>query len=190
MLNRLVPYEYKKWSTLVGGVLIHLALGSYYSFGNMSPYITSYLREYDGIDIRYSKSVWISTAFHLSMAAGTSLSGFLNSVFKLNVKYTIFFGCFLMTSGVALTSITIKYSFILTLFSYGAMAGLGTGFSYIGPLSIAMKWFPEKKGLANSAILFGYGASAIIFDQVQTIYINPDNYPPDKPYSLKYPDEK
>ncbi|CAF0966203.1 unnamed protein product [Brachionus calyciflorus] len=173
MLHKLIPYEYKKWSTLLGGVLIHLALGSYYTFGNMSPYITSYLREYDEIDVRYSKSVWISTAHSLFMAAGTLLSGLLNSVFKINVKFTIFFE-----------------SFLLTLITYGAMPGLGTGFAYIGPLSIAMKWFPNKKGLANSAILFGYGASAIFFDQVQTIYINPDNFSPDKAYSVKYPDEK
>lgn len=190
MLHNLVPYKYKKWSTLMGGVLIHLSLGSFYTFGNMSPYITSYLREYDGIDIRYSKSVWITTFFLIFMAIGTLTSGMLNSIFKLNVKVTIFIGCLIMSGGVFLTTITVNHSFILTLLTYGGMTGLGTGFAYIGPLSIAMKWFPDKKGLANSAILFGYGASAVIFDQVQTIYINPNNYAPDKPYSPKYPDEK
>ncbi|CAF1125637.1 unnamed protein product, partial [Brachionus calyciflorus] len=100
MIHKLIPYEYKKWSTLLGGVLIHLALGSFYTFGNMSPYITSYLREYDEIDVRFSKSVWISTSYSLFMAAGALLSGLLNSVFKINVKFTIFFGCLMMSSGV------------------------------------------------------------------------------------------
>ncbi len=53
-----------------------------------------------------------------------------------------------------------------------------------------LKWFPNSKALANSAIVFGYGGSSIIFDQVETIFINPDNYSPDKPYSSHYPDEK
>lgn len=48
---------------------------------------------------------------------------------------------------------------------------------------ILFKWFPNNKGLANSAILFGYGAGGIIFNQVQTQFINPNNYSPDKEYS-------
>lgn len=52
------------------------------------------------------------------------------------------------------------------------------------------QWFPRKSGLAVSTILFGYGASSILFDQIQTMYINGDNLSPDKPFSPKYPDEK
>lgn len=52
------------------------------------------------------------------------------------------------------------------------------------------KWFPGRKGFSNSVILFGYGASASIFDQIQTLYINPKNYSPDKPYSKDFPNEK
>jgi len=53
-----------------------------------------------------------------------------------------------------------------------------------------LKWFPESKGLASSCILFGYGAGGIVFNQVITRYINPDNLSPDMPYSPQYPDEK
>ena len=64
------------------------------------------------------------------------------------------------------------------------------GIAYLFPLEFGMKWFPQKKGLANSIILFGYGASAIVFSELQTQYINPNNYSPDKPYSDQYPNEK
>lgn len=64
------------------------------------------------------------------------------------------------------------------------------GMCYILPLEFGMAWFPENKGFANSAILFGYGASAIIFSEVQTQYINPNNYSPDKPYSNEFQDER
>jgi hypothetical protein len=53
-----------------------------------------------------------------------------------------------------------------------------------------LKAFPEKKGFANSVVLFGYGASAIFFNQIETFFINPENFPPDKPYSENYPNEK
>lgn len=44
MLN-CVPEKYKKWLALLGSLLINLANGFYFTFGNMSPYIISYLRE-------------------------------------------------------------------------------------------------------------------------------------------------
>lgn len=52
------------------------------------------------------------------------------------------------------------------------------------------KWFPKSQGLANSAILSANGFSILIFNQVQTFYINPQNLPPDKPYSPEFKDEK
>ena len=38
--------------------------------------------------------------------------------------------------------------------------------------------------------MLGFGAGSIIFDQLQTFYINPQNFSPDKPYSSQFPDEK
>jgi hypothetical protein len=39
-------------------------------------------------------------------------------------------------------------------------------------------------------VLFGLGGGGIIWNQVMTLYINPDNYSPDEPYSSEKPDEK
>ena len=39
ILDRIVPDSYKKWSTLIGSFLIKLSLGSFFTVGNMSPYI-------------------------------------------------------------------------------------------------------------------------------------------------------
>ncbi len=45
------------------------------------------------------------------------------------------------------------------------------------------KWFPESKGKANSVILFGLGAGGILFNIIQTDYVNPKNLSPDSLYS-------
>ena len=45
-----IPDKYKKWMALLAGFLINFANSSLYTFGNMSPYIISYLREYDGLN--------------------------------------------------------------------------------------------------------------------------------------------
>ena len=52
------------------------------------------------------------------------------------------------------------------------------------------KWFPYSKAFANSVLLIGLGLGTVVFEQVQTLYINPENISPDKPYSDEFPDEK
>lgn len=41
-----------------------------------------------------------------------------------------------------------------------------------------MKWFPNHRGLANGLIVFGFGFGSLIFNFVQTFYINPNNVNP------------
>jgi hypothetical protein len=45
------------------------------------------------------------------------------------------------------------------------------------------QWFPQSKGLANSAILVGFGMGGIISNQIQTKFTNPLNYSPDKAFN-------
>ena len=40
------------------------------------------------------------------------------------------------------------------------------------------QWMPNYKGLANGIVGAGFGAAPLIFNQVQTRYINPDNLSP------------
>ena len=37
------------------------------------------------------------------------------------------------------------------------------------------QWMPSHRGFANGVVVAGFGAGALIFDQVQTAYINPHN---------------
>ena len=60
---------------LVGGFLIQLTLGSFYSFGNMMTYLTSYMRLHGSPDLTYAdfilvQSVWGMTQvlFHTEVA--------------------------------------------------------------------------------------------------------------------------
>lgn len=131
--------KYKKWTTLLGGVLIHLTLGTYFTFGNFSPYLTSYLREMAGSSVRYSTSNWILTGTSLCLAISSVLIGFFCSKYRPKLILVIFVGCLIMSSGVALTYFTIQQSFISTFLTYGMLNGLGVGIGYLTPLEVAMR---------------------------------------------------
>lgn len=130
----------KKWSTLIGGILIHVSLGSlYYTFGNLTPYLTSFLREVTGSSARYSTSIWIFAVMSITMSIVSVLAGLFISKFRPSLKLMIFIGCIIMSAGVALTYFTVQYSFLFTLLTYGSLNGIGMGISYLPSLEIAMK---------------------------------------------------
>ena len=99
---------------------------------------------------------------------------------KIGPRLSTLVGSWIMSAGVALSFFAIKVSFWLLLVTYGLMFGVGVGIAYIGPLSCAMKWLPKWKGVANGVVVSGFGLGALVFDAVQTAYINPNNFVTDK----------
>ncbi|MGL4208601.1 MAG: MFS transporter, partial [Candidatus Adiutrix sp.] len=59
-------------------------------------------------------------------------------------------GGFLLGSGFFLASYTT--SLLWLYLTYGAMAGYGLGVANIVPISTAMRWFPDKKGLIGGLV--------------------------------------
>ena len=164
-------------SSLVGGVLVHLTLGTIYTYSNMAPYIISYVRNYSHpMYLKGSDAPWVFA----SAAFGQSLSMYFGGLLaqRLCVRFATALGCVTLVSGVMLSYVTIKVSYWLFLVTYGVMYGVGAGLAYIGPLYCAIRWFPSHKGLVNGIIVAGYGAGALVFNFVQSEYLNPDNYSP------------
>jgi OFA family oxalate/formate antiporter-like MFS transporter len=67
------------------------------------------------------------------------------------------------------TSLTEFY----TLYS---IAGFGVAFVYCGAVSIALKWFPDKRGLAAGLITAGYGMGAAAFNPIFAYMIRTVGY--------------
>ena len=87
-----------------------------------------------------------------------------------------------MSSGVLLSYFSIKISFWLLLLTQGLMFGVGVGIASAGPLGCTMRWMPRWKGVSNGFTASGIGFGALIFDQLQTQYINPHNVKPTDGY--------
>lgn len=129
MLNLLIPYKYKKYATIVGCLLIHLSLSSYYTFGNISPYIISYMRNVDNLSYRYSDSIWILTSLGVCLSLGTIISGVLISFLKFKIKLVIAIGSMLTAVASLATFFTLKSSYMLTVLTYGILNGIIDSFN-------------------------------------------------------------
>ena len=164
---------------IAGGCIVHMTLGSLYTFGNLVPYLISYVRERSGpAHLHSGTGAWI---YALALV-GQGLSMFVGGLMERRIgpRLSTLVGCGIMSLGVMLSYVAIQVSFWLLLLTYGVMFGLGLGIAYVGPLATAMRWMPKWKGATGGLVLAGFGLGALIFDPIQTVYINPQNKPPDE----------
>ena len=76
-------------------------------------------------------------------------------------------GGFLYGLGIFLASFSADRLWWLYL-SYGVIGGIGLGFSYIVPVSVLVKWFPDRRGLITGIAVGGFGAGALVTAPVAT----------------------
>lgn len=162
-----------------GGVIVHLALGAVYTFGNMSPYFSSYIFNIDPANSDYDDiKAGVGFTFALGFvgqALSMPLGGFLEP--KWGPRWTCALGCGVMVVAVLASHETVD-TVVGLVAVYGCLVGLGVGIAYAAPVAMAMKWMPNNRGLATGLVLAGFGGGSSIFNQVQTWQINPDNADP------------
>jgi len=165
--------RWRGWLVVLGGFLIHLTLGLPYTSGNLLPYLSSYFHEYVSPGTKAQDLVWVMGSVSLGHGASMVLGGILEQ--KLTPKWSPIIGFIVLTGGLVLCSITVQSSIPLLVLTHGICQGIGIGMAYIPPVSLAIQWFPEKKGLVTGCIMSGIGFGAFLFTQIQTLYLNPDN---------------
>jgi len=183
----MVSHAANGWIVVLAGMFLHFTLGTLYSFGNLSPYLTSYIRAHTDENYRYTDASWI---FAASMAGQGSLMFFGGWIErKIGPRWTVILGGAIMSSGVALTAKTCTQNPGFVVLTYGLLFGIGVGICYSAPFTCAMRWMPDKKGLVAGFVVAGSGVGAFIFNQVITHFINSGNSPTLVPYP-DHPDEK
>jgi OFA family oxalate/formate antiporter-like MFS transporter len=84
---------------------------------------------------------------------------------RRGARLTATIGALLFAAGYVMASLS-RGDFLLLLISLSLVTGAGIGFGYICPLTVAMQWFPDKKGLVTGVSVAGFGAGAILLSVV------------------------
>ncbi|MFW9864667.1 MAG: OFA family MFS transporter [Candidatus Thorarchaeota archaeon] len=152
-----------RWIVVIGAIMIQLALGTIYSWGTLTIFISPYLYEVREL------TVYIFGIGLLSFAVTMIFAGKLQQ--KYGPRNIAILGGILIGSGVILSA--FMTTFIGLLITYGVIFGAGIGFGYVCPIASAGKWFPDKKGLINGIAVAGFGAGSFIFNFVIKALANP-----------------
>jgi len=169
-----------RWFVVIGAILVQLALGSLYSWGSMTIYVSPVL------GLPREVTVYIFGVSIISFAFTMILAGDLMK--KIGPQKTAILGAIIMGIGafVSAAVIVLKSSgilgygtmrllipFIGLLIGYGFLYGAGIGLSYVVPIATANKWFPDKKGLITGVAVAGFGLGSFIFNYLIKYLANP-----------------
>lgn len=161
---------------LFGGFLIQLTLGSFYSFGNMMTYLTSYMRQHGSPDLTYADFIVVQSVWGMTQGLIMPLSGYISR--WTGPRAAMLLGCLIFSLGAAATRWTLDMGLAWVAFTYGFVSALGQGIALIPTMTIGMRWFPNNKGMAMGIVVGGFGGGAFVFNQIQTAILNPDNLSP------------
>ena len=148
-----------RWSIAAAGFLLQVALGAVYAWSVFRLPLTKQL----GWSISEVTLTFTISIFVLGVAA--FFGGlWLNRTGPRIVALT---GGFLYGLGVFLASFSDHRLWWLYL-SYGVIGGTGVGLSYIVPVAVLVKWFPDRRGLITGVAVGGFGAGALVTAPVAT----------------------
>jgi len=143
-----------RWVVVIGAILIQLALGTIYSWGALTIFVSPYLKQPPEL------TVFVFGTGLLAFAITMIFAGKLQQ--KYGPKKIAMLGGVIIAVGViSSAAMTTLFGLLIT---YGILFGMGIGFGYVCPIACANKWFPDKKGLINGIAVAGFGAGAFIFN--------------------------
>ncbi|HAL45802.1 MAG: hypothetical protein A2Y12_14370 [Planctomycetes bacterium GWF2_42_9] len=146
----------QKWTILLACILIQSVLGSIYAWSVFVPSLTGrYELTNAQCGLIFGTTIAVFTG--VMVPAGRFLSRFGPRIISA-------FGAVLFCAGHLLASAS-NGNFLLILIGIGFIHGAGIGACYVCPLTVAVKWFPEHKGLVTGVAVSGFGGGAIVISQ-------------------------
>ena len=161
----------RRWLTVAGGVVMQLAIGNLYLWGNIGPYVISYfhhLGDPSAVNSQTSSiipfSLCVKTMFN---SLGPLLQKKMNTKLLLTITSTAVISAIFLASR-AQTWSTFKLIYV-TVFPMAA------GIMFYVPICCAWEWFTVGRGFITGLLYGAFGMGAFTFDFITVAIVNPDN---------------
>lgn len=159
-------YTRYRWVVLVASCFVNLCIGSLYAWSVFAAPMGAHLSALAGADVGS-----LAVVFTVANAVGpvTMISGGLVND-RLGPRWVILAGGVLFGAGMIASGFAESVPMLVV--AYGLGCGLGMGMVYGATVSNAVKFFPDKGGLAGGVATASYGMSSVIVPVVANALIS------------------
>ena len=149
------PVVGNRWIQLAAGVMAMIVISNFqYAFTLFTPGLKQQFAT-----APYSEIALIYTLFILFETWPVPVAGYF--IDKFGIRNLMLIGSILILLGWTLGGLFATSLFHLYIY-YGVLAGTGAGIIYIATVANAVKWFPDKRGLAAGLTAAGFGGGAAL----------------------------
>jgi OFA family oxalate/formate antiporter-like MFS transporter len=145
---------------VVAAILIQLCLGALYAWSVFTPQLTLPIANGGQFGFSKTQTQVIFSVCVAVFAVAMVLAGRWQA--KSGPRIVAFTGGIVFGAGYILASIFGK-SFMGQIIFIGIIGGAGIGLTYVCPVAVGMKWFPDRKGLITGLAVAGFGFGAVIW---------------------------
>ena len=154
-LQSLGPIAGNRWIQLAAGVTAMIVISNFqYAFTLFTPGLKQQFSS-----VPYSDIALIYTLFILFETWPVPVAGYF--IDKFGIRNLMLIGAVLILLGWLLGGMFATSVFHLYI-TYGVLAGTGAGIIYIATVANAIKWFPDKRGLAAGLTAAGFGGGSAL----------------------------
>ena len=154
---------FDRWLIPPAALAVHLSIGQLYAFSVFNEPLTRAI----GItasapgDWRLTDLGWIFSLAIVTLGLTAAFAGkWLERVGPRKALLTAA-ACF--GGGFVLSAIGVHtHQIALIYLGYGVIGGFGLGLGYVTPVTVLIKWFPDRRGLAAGLAIMGFGGGALI----------------------------
>ncbi len=150
-----------RWRIAAAAIALHLCIGAVYAYS----VLVKPLQDLHG---------WTrpETALAFSIAIvflGLSAAVFGRTVERRGARWSALVAMACWVTGLLGTALAFQIgSKALFYASYGVIGGIGLGFGYLAPVSLLVRSFPDRRGLATGMAIMGFGLGALVFGPSMT----------------------
>jgi MFS family permease len=157
-----------RWRIPIGAVLVHICIGSVYAWSTFNRPIQAI----------FPDAPWWFSPPYTTFTTALALLG-LSAAFGgpwverrgprvAATAAAIFFGTGLVLGGIGLA---LRQS-VLVFLGMGVIGGIGCGLGYISPVSMLVKWFPDRRGMATGMAIMGFGGGAFVAGYLNVFFMD------------------
>ena len=155
--------------SIIASIIMNIICGSLYSWAGINGYFISYLKYKDSPNIEIKDGYFFIPIITFTSMCFSPLMTLLDE--KIGLKMIS-----LMSTILVILANFLLYNSKNIFYVYGCMMlfGLINAMNYMPLIKNCLLYFPNKKGLINGLVLFGYGTSSLIYNSFADYLINPN----------------
>ncbi len=154
---------FNRWLAVPAALGIHIPIGQVYAFSVFKFPLTQVIGITQSAPTDWAQEDigWIFSISILFLGLTAAFAG--KWAEQQDPRKIMFLAALCFSGGFFISALGIYLHILVLLYiGYGVIGGIGLGLGYVAPVTMLMRWFPDRPGMATGLAIMGFGGGALV----------------------------